>query len=86
MAIDFVVEFCHREKTGIITMRVSPIVDGAKWDKSIEVQGATADALDAALRPKLLAAVARYEKAEALKQLAQQRLTALKTELGIRGE
>ncbi|WP_054031252.1 hypothetical protein [Desulfatitalea tepidiphila] len=81
MALDFEIEYCHREFDGKLTMRIMPMADGVRFGKSIEVQGADMDEIESSLRPKLLAIKEKFEVAESLKQLAQQRLDAIKAEI-----
>lgn len=83
MALDFKLAFCIREANGTLTARVIPLVDGKEWEKSIEVQGKTADELEASMRLKIKDAKARYDSVQTLTGTAQDRLDKIKTELGI---
>lgn len=86
MALDFKVDYCLRESVSkLLTLRVIPVVDGKEWESSIEVQGATADELEAALRPKMIAAKARYDAAQSLAKTAQERVDVIKAEIGLVG-
>lgn len=84
MALDVRLDSVFREANGVISLHVTATADGFD-DRHISVQGADADELETALRPRLEAIKAAYDKLAALRGAAQARLDALKGELGIGG-
>lgn len=86
MALDAILDNCTRASDGTLTVYINIVDDttGAVI-KKITASGADAAEIETELRPRMQSVKAEYDSHQLLKNAAQQRLDALKIELGFGG-